>query len=182
MIASEIMSRVPAVIDQLGRGPAVVKELIYAVPPELRKRRPATGVWSAHEHAVHLPAIYPQAASVHLWGDTALVICEESFREGRLVATNIFVREADDWRLLHHQAGPLNPSADIDDVDSLFDDGDPDALLGLHDDDPAADAGEHAALSADSLDDVDNPSSAQSSADELLALYAPRRRTQRFVN
>ena len=37
----------------------------------------------------NLPAIYPQAASVHLWGDTALVICEESFREGRLVATNI---------------------------------------------------------------------------------------------
>ena len=29
------------------------------MPPELRKRRPAPGMWSAHEHAVHLPAIYP---------------------------------------------------------------------------------------------------------------------------
>lgn len=148
----------------------------------LHGRETVMASWETILQHSNLPAIYPQAASVHLWGDTALVICEESFREGRLVATNIFVREADDWRLLHHQAGPLNPSADIDDVDSLFDDGDPDALLGLHDDDPAADAGEHAALSADSLDDVDNPSSAQSSADELLALYAPRRRTQRFVN
>ena len=37
----------------------MVRELIYDMPPELRKRRPAQGVWSAHEHAVHLPAIYP---------------------------------------------------------------------------------------------------------------------------
>jgi uncharacterized damage-inducible protein DinB len=29
------------------------------MPPELRKRRPAAGVWSAHEHAVHLPAVQP---------------------------------------------------------------------------------------------------------------------------
>ena len=50
---------VQSVLDQLGRGPAVVKELIYAMPAELRKRRPGPGVWSAHEHAVHLPAIYP---------------------------------------------------------------------------------------------------------------------------
>jgi hypothetical protein len=52
-------SEIQSVIEQLGRGPAIVKELIYAMPPESRKRRPAPGVWSAHEHAVHLPAIYP---------------------------------------------------------------------------------------------------------------------------
>jgi hypothetical protein len=56
---SPSLTDVQSVIDQLGRGPAVVKELIYTMPPELRKRRPAPGVWSAHEHAVHLPAIYP---------------------------------------------------------------------------------------------------------------------------
>jgi hypothetical protein len=48
-----------AVIDQLSRGPKLVRQLIYEVPPELRKRRPAPGVWSAHEHAVHLPAVHP---------------------------------------------------------------------------------------------------------------------------
>ncbi len=47
------------VLTQLARGPATVRELIYEMPPELRKRRPAPGVWSAHEHAVHLPAVQP---------------------------------------------------------------------------------------------------------------------------
>jgi hypothetical protein len=43
---------IASVLDQLARGPALV-------PPEMRKRRPAPGVWSAHEHAVHLPAVQP---------------------------------------------------------------------------------------------------------------------------
>jgi hypothetical protein len=51
--------QIAAVLDQLARGPALVRQVVYEVPPELRKRRPAPGVWSAHEHAVHLPAIYP---------------------------------------------------------------------------------------------------------------------------
>jgi hypothetical protein len=50
---------IDSVIEQLARGPALVRQVIYEMPSELRKRRPAPGVWSAHEHAVHLPAIYP---------------------------------------------------------------------------------------------------------------------------
>ncbi|MEX2091080.1 MAG: DinB family protein [Pirellulales bacterium] len=50
---------ISAVLEQLARGPEFVRQLIYEVPAELRKRRPAAGVWSAHEHAVHLAAIYP---------------------------------------------------------------------------------------------------------------------------
>ena len=46
-------------LDQLARGPALVRQVIYEMPPELRKRRPAPGMWSAHEHAVHLPAVQP---------------------------------------------------------------------------------------------------------------------------
>jgi DinB superfamily len=53
------MEQIEIVIEQLARGPALVRQLIYEVPPELRKRRPAPRVWSAHEHAVHLAAIYP---------------------------------------------------------------------------------------------------------------------------
>lgn len=46
-------------LEQLARGPEFVRQLIYEVPPELRKRRPAAGVWSAHEHAVHLLPVHP---------------------------------------------------------------------------------------------------------------------------
>jgi DinB superfamily len=50
---------IQSIIDQLARGPALIRRLIYEMPPELRKRRPAPDMWSAHEHAVHLPAIHP---------------------------------------------------------------------------------------------------------------------------
>lgn len=51
--------QIQSVLDQLTRGPALIRQLIYEMPPELRKRRPVPGMWSAHEHAVHLPAIHP---------------------------------------------------------------------------------------------------------------------------
>ena len=51
--------QISAVLDQLVRAPGLVRQVTYEVPPELRKRRPAPGVWSAHEHAVHLPAVQP---------------------------------------------------------------------------------------------------------------------------
>jgi uncharacterized damage-inducible protein DinB len=51
--------QINAVFDQLARGPALVRQVIYEMPAELRKRRPAPGMWSAHEHAVHLPAVQP---------------------------------------------------------------------------------------------------------------------------
>src|SRR3954465_7559315 len=52
-------TQIDEVIEQLARGPAMVRQLIYEMPPDLRKRRPEPGKWAAHEHAVHLPAIYP---------------------------------------------------------------------------------------------------------------------------
>ena len=51
--------QIDAILDQFARGPALVRQVIYEVPSELRKRRLAPGVWSAHEHAVHLPAVEP---------------------------------------------------------------------------------------------------------------------------
>ena len=54
-----IPSSIALVIEQLARGPQFVRHVSYEMPPELRKRRPAAGMWSAHEHAVHLPAVQP---------------------------------------------------------------------------------------------------------------------------
>ena len=50
---------IATVLDQLARGPSLVRQVIYEMPAQLRKRRPAPGMWSAHEHAVHLPAVQP---------------------------------------------------------------------------------------------------------------------------
>ena len=44
---------------------------------------------------------------VFLYGDAALVICEEELEGGTLIASNWFVRENGAWRIAHHQAGQL---------------------------------------------------------------------------
>ncbi|HKK15197.1 MAG TPA: nuclear transport factor 2 family protein [Gammaproteobacteria bacterium] len=53
-------------------------------------------------------------ARAYVHGDYAYVICKEIFPVGRLIATNIFLREDGDWRMLHHQAGPDNQSMQHD--------------------------------------------------------------------
>ncbi len=142
----------------------------------LRGRETVMASWETILQQTNLPAIYPEEASVQLCGDTALVVCEESFREGRLVATNVFIREADDWRLLHHQAGPLNSESDLD--DGLFDDGDADSVTVLDDHDLAAQSGDHAPLPGENLDTTE----AHTSGDDLLALSVSRRGPRRFIN
>jgi ketosteroid isomerase-like protein len=44
---------------------------------------------------------------VFLYGDMALVLCEEELEGGSLAASNFFVREEGVWRLAHHQAGQI---------------------------------------------------------------------------
>jgi ketosteroid isomerase-like protein len=42
-----------------------------------------------------------------LYGDVALVLCEEELESGTLAASNLFVRENGNWRLAHHHAGQI---------------------------------------------------------------------------
>lgn len=55
-------------------------------------------------------------ARAYVHGDSGYVICHEIFPQGSLIATNVFVLEGDDWRMVHHQAGPdtLHESAEQD--------------------------------------------------------------------
>ena len=53
------------------------------------------------------PRIACYDEQVLLYGDTALVVCEEELDGGTLIASNLFVREDDAWRIVHHQAGQL---------------------------------------------------------------------------
>ncbi len=61
-------------------------------------------------------------ARAFVFGDMALVICTEIVGQAFLVATNTFVQEHGEWKMVHHQAGPLpsraaNRPPDVDDGD-----------------------------------------------------------------
>lgn len=52
------MDSISAVIEALGRAPDIVVPLVRSVPAAIVKRRPASGKWSAHEHACHLAVVH----------------------------------------------------------------------------------------------------------------------------
>jgi hypothetical protein len=53
------------------------------------------------------PAIVCLRPQAFLRGDSAFVICYEDVNGALLIATNIFVREEQHWKIMHHQAGPV---------------------------------------------------------------------------
>ncbi|MFO1154542.1 MAG: nuclear transport factor 2 family protein [Rhodospirillales bacterium] len=62
------------------------------------------------------PQIRCHDATAILQGEVAYVLCYEVLENGHLAATNIFVRESEVWRLVHHQAGasPAPPAQEED--------------------------------------------------------------------
>jgi ketosteroid isomerase-like protein len=62
-----------------------------------------SGILSNHE----APRIACFDERVLLFGDTALVLCEEELDGGTLAASNFFVREDGVWRLAHHHSGQI---------------------------------------------------------------------------
>jgi ketosteroid isomerase-like protein len=55
------------------------------------------------------PDITCSHASARLLGEVAFVTCREALPGGLLAATNLFVREAGRWRMVHHHATPIAP-------------------------------------------------------------------------
>ena len=55
-----------------------------------------------NDDLVHMEIVNPTA---NVYGEIAIVVCYEVFQEVTLVATNIFVKEENSWKMLHHQAG-----------------------------------------------------------------------------
>jgi hypothetical protein len=54
------------------------------------------------------PPIAHSGGQVAIIRGVAFVSCLEHIGDGTLAATNIFVWEDQEWRLVHHQAGPLH--------------------------------------------------------------------------
>ena len=75
--------------------------------PALCERDAVMESWQGILSNPGAPKIICYDEQVLLYGDSALVICEEELEGGTLIASNLFVREAEGWRIAHHQAGQL---------------------------------------------------------------------------
>ena len=69
--------------------------------------------WRAILDGPDAPDITCARESVIPGDGMAVVVCVESLRGGSLAATNVFVREAGEWRMVHHHAGPIAPGGDM---------------------------------------------------------------------
>jgi hypothetical protein len=73
----------------------------------LQGREHVMDSWRAILSNPEAPQVICSEARAHVIGAFAYVTCEESVSGARLAATNIFIREQSEWRLIHHQAGPI---------------------------------------------------------------------------
>lgn len=64
--------------------------------------------WAAILNNPESPEIKCRDAKALVYGDIASVVCFEELPGGILIATNIFHREGNRWKIVHHQAGPTS--------------------------------------------------------------------------
>ena len=75
----------------------------------LSGRDPVMESWRSILANPNAPRIGCRNAVAHVRGDTAYIVCYEAIDGSFLVATNVFVREAGGWKMVHHQAGATPP-------------------------------------------------------------------------
>jgi len=71
----------------------------------LRSREEVMASWEGILGAEQSPDIAIHSARAVVTGDCAIVVCYERVEEADLAATNVFIREIEGWKLVHHQAG-----------------------------------------------------------------------------
>ena len=76
--------------------------------------------WRAILAGPGAPPITCADAVAHVLGEVAVVVCIERIPAVELVATNVFVREDGEWKMVHHHAsgmarGAAEPEPDDDD-------------------------------------------------------------------
>ncbi|MCL5776051.1 nuclear transport factor 2 family protein [Limibaculum sp. FT325] len=65
------------------------------------------GIFS-RSRALAIEALEPHAIVA---GQTAMILCREEIGRLRLIASNVFVRERDGWRMVNHQVAPIRDDA-----------------------------------------------------------------------
>ena len=86
------------------------KALVSCIHPgwaPLRDRGSVMQSWHDILSNADAPGIMCHDEAVAVYGDIAIVTCEEDLSANILIATNIFTKEDGAWRMVHHQAGPL---------------------------------------------------------------------------
>lgn len=73
----------------------------------LKDREAIIESWASILSNPEAPRIACYDEQVFLYGDVALVLCEEELEGGALAASNFFVREEGMWRIAHHHAGQI---------------------------------------------------------------------------
>jgi hypothetical protein len=81
--------------------------IIHPGWPPLLGRESVMSSWKQIMTNATSPKISCVNASTIILDDVALVICTELLAGTELIATNTFVLEAEAWKMIHHQAGPL---------------------------------------------------------------------------
>jgi len=71
------------------------------------------GILSNHNE----PGFEVKGATVSVFEDTAVVICYEVFQEATMVATNVYIREDGEWKIMHHQASASPPPPVSDELE-----------------------------------------------------------------
>ena len=70
------------------------------------------GSWRAILGSPESPNVQFTDATALVIGESAFVTCIEHVRDGKLAATNVFALEQGEWKLVHHQAGPMAPQGE----------------------------------------------------------------------
>ena len=68
--------------------------------------------WRAILDSPQAPVIKCADAAAVVLSDVAFVTCVEHIGDARVAATNVFVLERGEWRLVHHHAGLMVPPRD----------------------------------------------------------------------
>jgi ketosteroid isomerase-like protein len=116
-MSSDVLAANQAFYDAFARRDLVAMERIWAREAPvacthpgwdaLHGREDVLESWRAIIEGGGSPDICCVRPRAVVLGDVAFVTCQEVVPGGRLIATNLFVKEDGRWLIAHHHAGPL---------------------------------------------------------------------------